>query len=39
MVAADSFVDLLQHALAFFPGDALHEYSRRCASPIELVSD
>jgi hypothetical protein len=39
MVAANAFVDLLQDALAFFSKNALHEYSRRCASPVELVSD
>jgi hypothetical protein len=39
VVAADAFVDLLQDALAFFSGNALHEYSRRCAPPVELVSD
>jgi hypothetical protein len=39
VVAADAFMDLLQDALAFFSGDALHEYSRRCAPPLNLVSD
>jgi hypothetical protein len=39
VVAADAFVDLLQDALAFFPGNVLHEYSRRRAPPVELVSD
>jgi hypothetical protein len=39
MVAADAFVDLLQYVLAFFSGNTLHEYSRRCASPVELVFD
>jgi hypothetical protein len=39
VVAADAFVDLLQDALAFFSGDTLHEYSRRCALSVELVSD
>jgi hypothetical protein len=39
VVAADAFVDFLQDALAFFSGNALHEYSRRCAPPVELVSD
>jgi hypothetical protein len=39
VVAADAFVDLLQDVLAFLFGDALHEYSGRCAPPIELVSD
>jgi hypothetical protein len=37
VVAADAFVDLLQDALAFFSGDALHEYSERCTPPVELV--
>jgi hypothetical protein len=32
-------VDLLQDVLAFLPGDALHEYSRRCAPLVKLVSD
>jgi hypothetical protein len=39
VVAVDAFVDLLQDALTFFSGNALHEYSRRCALPVELVSD
>jgi hypothetical protein len=39
MVAADAFMDLLQDALAFISGNELHEYSRRCAPPVELVSD
>jgi hypothetical protein len=39
MVAADTFMDLLQDVLAFLYGNALHEYSGRCASPVELVSD
>jgi hypothetical protein len=39
MVAADAFVDLLQNALAFFSGNALHKYSGRCTPPVELVSD
>jgi hypothetical protein len=39
VVAADALIDLLQDVLAFFPGNALHEYSRRCAPPVELVSD
>jgi hypothetical protein len=33
------FVNLLQDAFAFFSVNALHEYSRRCAPPVELVSD
>jgi hypothetical protein len=32
-------VDLLQDVLAFLPRDALHEYSRRCAPLVKLVSD
>jgi hypothetical protein len=32
-------VDLLQDVFAFFPRDALHEYSRRCAPLVKLVSD
>jgi hypothetical protein len=32
-------MDLLQDVLAFLSGNALHEYSRRCAPPVELVSD
>jgi hypothetical protein len=39
VVAADAFMDLLQDALAFFSGNTLHEYSRGCAPPVELVSD
>jgi hypothetical protein len=39
MVAADAFVDLLQDVLAFFSGNALHEYSRSGAPPVEFVSD
>jgi hypothetical protein len=39
VVATNAFVDLLQDDLAFFSGNALHEYSERCAPPIELVSD
>jgi hypothetical protein len=39
MVAADAFMDLLQDVLAFLSGNALHEYSRRCAPPVEIVSD
>jgi hypothetical protein len=39
MVAAGAFVDLLQDVLAFFSGNALHEYSGSGALPIELVSD
>jgi hypothetical protein len=39
VVAADDLVDLLQDVLAFLSGDALDEYSGRCAPPVELVSD
>jgi hypothetical protein len=39
VVAADAFMDLLQDALAFVSGNALHEYSRRYTPPVELVSD
>jgi hypothetical protein len=39
VVAADAFMDLHQDVLAFFSGNTLHEYSRRCAPPVELVSD
>jgi hypothetical protein len=39
VVAADALVDLLQDVLAFLPWDALHEYSRRCAPLVKLVSD
>jgi hypothetical protein len=39
VVAADAFMDLLEDALAFFSVNALHEYSRRCDPPVELVSD
>jgi hypothetical protein len=37
VVAAYAFVDLLKDVLAFFSGNALHEYSRSGAPPIELV--
>jgi hypothetical protein len=39
VVAADSFVDLLQDVLAFISGYALHKYSRSSTPPVELVSD
>jgi hypothetical protein len=39
VVAADTLVDLFQDVLAFFARDALHEYSRRCAPLVKLVSD
>jgi hypothetical protein len=39
VVAADAFVDLLQDILAFFSRNALHEYSRSGAPPVELVAD
>jgi hypothetical protein len=39
VVAADALVDLLQDVLAFFTRDALHEYSRRRAPLVKLVSD
>jgi hypothetical protein len=39
VVAADALVDLLQDVLAFFPRDALHEYSRRCTPLVKPVSD
>jgi hypothetical protein len=39
VVTADAFVNLLHDVLAFFPGNALHEYSRSGAPPIELVSN
>jgi hypothetical protein len=39
MVAADALVDLLQDVFFFFPRDAFHEYSRRCAPLVKLVSD
>jgi hypothetical protein len=39
VVATDAFVDLLQDVLAFFSGNALHEYSRSSAPFIELVFD
>jgi hypothetical protein len=39
MVATDAFVDLLLDVLAFFPGNALHDYSRSGAPPVQLVSD
>jgi hypothetical protein len=39
VVAADALVNLLQDVLAFLPGDAFHEYSRRCTPLVKLVSD
>jgi hypothetical protein len=39
VVAANTFMDLFQDVLAFFPGNTLHEYSRSGTPPIELVSD
>jgi hypothetical protein len=39
VVAVDAFVNLLQDVLAFFPGNALHEYSRSGTPQVELVSD
>jgi hypothetical protein len=39
VVATDALVDLLQDVLAFLPRDTLHEYSRRCAPLVKLVSD
>jgi hypothetical protein len=39
VVAADAFMDLLQDALDFFSGNAVHEYSRSGAPPVELVPD
>jgi hypothetical protein len=39
VVAADALVDLLQDVHAFLPVDALHEYSRRRAPLVKLVSD
>jgi hypothetical protein len=39
VVAADAFMDLFQDVLPFFSGNTLHEYSRRCAPPVELVVD
>jgi hypothetical protein len=39
VVAVDAFVDLLQDVLAFFSGNALHEYSRSGALLVELVPD
>jgi hypothetical protein len=37
MVALDALVDLLQDVFAFLPGDALHEYSRRCAPFVGVL--
>jgi hypothetical protein len=39
VVAADTFVHLLQDVLAFFPGNALHKYSESGTPPVELVSN
>jgi hypothetical protein len=37
LVVANAFVNLLQNALAFFSGNALHEYSRSGSPSVELV--
>jgi hypothetical protein len=39
VVVADAFVNLFHDVLAFFPRDALHEYSRSGTPPVELVFD
>jgi hypothetical protein len=39
VVAADAFMNLLQDVLAFFSGDALHEYSGSGVPLVELVPD
>jgi hypothetical protein len=39
VVAADTFVNLLQDVLVFFPGNTLHDYSRSSTPPVELVSN
>jgi hypothetical protein len=39
VITADAFVDLLKDVFAFLSGNALHEYSGRCAPPVELVSN
>jgi hypothetical protein len=39
VVAVYALVNLLQDVFAFLSGNALHEYSRRCVPPVELVSD
>jgi hypothetical protein len=39
MVASNAFVDLLEDVLAFFSGNALHEYSRSGTPSVELVAD
>jgi hypothetical protein len=39
VVVTDAFMVLLQDVLAFLSRNALHEYSGRCAPPVELVSD
>jgi hypothetical protein len=39
VVATDALVDLLSDVLAFFATDALHEYSRRRAPFVKLISD
>jgi hypothetical protein len=39
VIAANAFVGFFQDALALFPGNALHEYSRCGAPPVDLVSD
>jgi hypothetical protein len=39
VIAADAFVDLLQDVLAFFSGNALHEYSGSGTPPLKLIPD
>jgi hypothetical protein len=38
VVATNAFVDL-QYVFAFFSGNALHEYCRSGAPPVELIAD
>jgi hypothetical protein len=38
MVAADTFMDLLQDLLTIPPGNTLHEYSRSGSPSVKLVS-
>jgi hypothetical protein len=39
VIVADAFVDFFQDVLAFFLGNALHEYCRSGATPVEHVSN
>jgi hypothetical protein len=37
MVAANALMYLPQYVVAVFSRDALHEYTRSCATPVEFI--